>query len=245
MSLTRRQILTSIIGSRVSTEASSKPPHEPARPMSDGDWGTLLRSGTSRYGRDREELLIRHFFRDRRDGVFVDVGCFLPEKNSATCFLERHLGWSGLAIDAQDHAAAWQRLRPRSCFVEAVLTDRADERVTFFDADGSSTLVPERLDEEPFPWERRPRIMTSETLDDVLERTGTASFDLLAININGVELRVLAGLDLRRYRPALIKIHCGRGQRRPTIEHLASMGYRLIKDYRPFDPFNRYFTTRP
>lgn len=213
--------------------------------MADADWDRLLRSGTSRYGRDQEEMLIRHFFRDRRGGVFVDAGCCLPEKNSATCFLERHLGWSGLAIDAQDLAAPWHRARPRSRFVRAVLTERSDETVKLFAADSSSTLLPERFDEEPLPRERRPQVMTSSTLDDVLARNGFETFDLLSIDVNGVERRVLAGLDLRRHRPALIKVHCGQGQRLPTIEYLAGVGYQLIKDYRPFDFSNRYFTPEP
>ena len=245
MSWTRRQVLTSIFGVRGADRPTTNDTRVQSRPMSDENREALLDSGTSRYARNQEEVLIRHFFRDRRGGVFVDAGCYLPEKNSATCYLERHLGWTGLAIDAQDLSVPWNRFRPRSQFVCALLTERSAEPVTFFLADGSSTLQPERLDEEPNRWERRPSAMTSVTLDDVLANAGIESFDFLAINVNGADRRALAGLDLRRYRPGLIKIKCGHGQRRPTIEHLRDVGYRLIEEYRPFDYFNRYFTPVP
>ena len=240
--MSRRQLFASIFGVRGADRSVAKESLGQSQPKSDLDWETLLRDGTSRYARNQEEVLIRHFFRDRRGGVFVDAGCFRPEKNSATCYLERHLGWSGLAIDAQDFSDSWGRFRPRSRFLCAVLTEQSAQSVTFFLADGSSTLLPERLDEEPHSWERRPRVLTSAVLDDLLEEADITSFDFLAINVNGTNLRALAGLDLRRYRPALIKIKCDRGQRLPTIEHLHDVGYRLIKEYRPFDALNRYFT---
>ena len=241
MSLSRRQVLTSLFRPRGASRKSREGADD-QQPSSEEAWATLLKQGKSRYARDREELLIRHFFRDRRQGVFVDVGCFLPEKNSATCYLERHLGWSGLAIDAQDLSEDWRQLRRRSRFVQALLTERSAEPETFFLAEGSSTLFPERLDEEPYPWERIPRDMTSKTLNDVLESAQVESFDFLSISVNGAERRALAGLDLDRYRPRLIRILCVLGQRRPTIDYLSAAGYGLIKDYRPFDAMNRYFT---
>ena len=52
----------------------------------------------SRYG---EEWIVRDFFGDQRDGVFVDVGANHFQRDSNTYFLETRLGWSGLAIEPQ------------------------------------------------------------------------------------------------------------------------------------------------
>ncbi len=38
-----------------------------------------------------EELIIRDFFQDRREGFFLDVGCSEPIKGSNTFYLEKHL----------------------------------------------------------------------------------------------------------------------------------------------------------
>ncbi len=48
-----------------------------------------------RRGAHRSRLL-----RGPDGGVFVDVGCASPVADSTTCYLERHLGWSGIAVDA-------------------------------------------------------------------------------------------------------------------------------------------------
>ncbi|MEO1085135.1 MAG: FkbM family methyltransferase [Acidobacteriota bacterium] len=187
--------------------------------MDDGAWKRLLEgAATSRYARGKEGLLVRYFFRDRQGGVFVDVGCASPERDSGTCDLERHLGWSGVAVDRLDLSEAWRDSRPHSRFIRARLAE----------ASGKDE------DEEP-----------ATTLDRVLERAGVDAFDFLAISVDGRDLRVLKGLDLRRYRPQLIKIACGPGQRVPTIEHLDGFGYRLLRDLRPYDKIHRYFAPEP
>jgi hypothetical protein len=48
-----------------------------------------------------EEWIVRDFFKDRRGGVFVDVGAAHYREKSNTYRLENTLGWSGVAIDAQ------------------------------------------------------------------------------------------------------------------------------------------------
>ena len=71
----------------------------------------------SRYSLFLEEVIIRDFFQDRRGGFFVDVGCAWPVQANNTYYLERHLGWTGIGIDAlPDFAPAWEEKRPGSRF---------------------------------------------------------------------------------------------------------------------------------
>src|SRR5437868_15135190 len=70
--------------------------------------------GPSRHSQFLEEWIIRDFFHDKRNGVFVDVGAADPRQASNTYFLEQHLGWSGIAVDAQDtYRSAWEQFRPK------------------------------------------------------------------------------------------------------------------------------------
>jgi hypothetical protein len=55
--------------------------------------------GSARNSENEEEWIIRDFFQDRRDGVFVDVGAAHYKSASNTYYLEHELGWSGIAID--------------------------------------------------------------------------------------------------------------------------------------------------
>jgi hypothetical protein len=58
--------------------------------------------GQVHYTENAEELIIRDFFQDRRDGFFVDIGANHYKIASTTYYLERHLGWRGIAVDALD-----------------------------------------------------------------------------------------------------------------------------------------------
>src|SRR5688572_18991516 len=69
------------------------------------------------YTTGREELIIRDFFQDQPNGFFLDVGCAHPIKASNTYYLEKHLGWSGIAVDAlPELAKKWRANRPKSRF---------------------------------------------------------------------------------------------------------------------------------
>ncbi|MEM1182884.1 MAG: hypothetical protein AAGM22_31360, partial [Acidobacteriota bacterium] len=196
MSWTRRELFRSLfqpgaLGKRLGGIGPAVRVH--TRLPDDAEWKKLLDAGVSgHFSRGQEELLVRRFFRDRRDGVFVDAGCRQPEQQSGTCFLERYLGWSGVAIDRQDFSEPWRDLRPRSRFFQAELGEHEHNPGT--------------------------------TLDQVLEETGLESINFLSISVDLGDLAVLKGLDLRRYRPELIKIHCGPGQRVPTFEYLGTFG---------------------
>ena len=64
------------------------------------------RYGPSRFSRNEEEWIIRDYFQDRRNGVFVDVGANDYKHDGNTYYLETKLGWSGVAIDPQVGFAA-------------------------------------------------------------------------------------------------------------------------------------------
>src|SRR5262245_53829739 len=94
-------------------EFTSKPPE-----AKDELQPYAVKYGPSHNSTNAEEWMIRDFFQDRRDGVFVDVGANEYKRFSNTYYLETALGWSGLAIEPQrQYEADWKRYRPRSRFL--------------------------------------------------------------------------------------------------------------------------------
>src|SRR6185503_2246898 len=86
----------------------------------------ILTNGTKLYSQHDEELIIRHFFDDQRDGVFLDVGCWDWQDGSTTLYLEEKLGWSGFGVDAQaDVKAGYEAHRPRTKFLNYIVTDHS------------------------------------------------------------------------------------------------------------------------
>jgi hypothetical protein len=87
----------------------------------------------SRYSLFDEELIVRDFFQDRRGGFFLDVGCAWAVQGSNTYYLEKHLGWKGIGIDAlAEYGPEWKKERPASRFFSYLVTDRSGVEETFF-----------------------------------------------------------------------------------------------------------------
>src|SRR6187402_380548 len=80
--------------------------------------------GPDHYSEREEEWLIRDFFGDRRDGVFVDIGANHFRAASKTYYLESRLGWRGVAVEPQKQFAAdYAKFRPKTKFLPFFVSD--------------------------------------------------------------------------------------------------------------------------
>jgi FkbM family methyltransferase len=194
-----------------------------------------------------EELILRDFFQDRRDGFFVDVGCAWPVAANNTYYLEEHLGWTGIGIDAlAEFAVAWKRRRPGSQFFNFLVTDHSGSDEVFYRSEepGLSSTSERRARGQRFgtALETEEIRVPSITLDQLLQRVGNPTIDLLAMDIEGHELPALRGIDLDRYQPELVMVE---GFRRPVIAYLEQHGYAVIERYRRLDRVNTYLSRQP
>jgi FkbM family methyltransferase len=199
-----------------------------------------------RYSLFDEELIIRDFFQDREGGFFVDLGCAWPIEANNTYYLEKHLGWRGIGVDAlAEYAPAWEAERPASRFFTFLVADHSSTDATFFrsESPGLSSADRSRADGTHFGGRLGVEEVhvPSTTLDDLLEHVGVERIDLLAMDIEGHELAALRGIDLDRFRPQLVVTE---GRRADVATHLYQNGYELIERYLPFDPVNTYYRRR-
>ena len=162
----------------------------------------FLRIHYSQFGEDiiLNELLDKSV----RDGFYVDVGCYHPKKFSNTYVLYKR-GWHGINIDVEpEKIRLFELARPLDHNVTAAVSDVAED-VTLYPAGLSSTISKE------FAAGRSnigARTVTTRTLDDILAASPfkERQIDLLSIDIEGMDTRVLASLDFNTYRPKLILI---------------------------------------
>jgi FkbM family methyltransferase len=197
---------------------------------------------SSRASRNFEELIIRDFFGDRREGVFLDVGAnhYLHESN--THFLETSLGWSGVAVDAlEEFARDYEQFRPRTRFVAMFASDVADQNVQFFVAGNSlvSSVSREFTEREGSPGVART--VPTTTLTSVLDQAGIAKLDLMSMDIELAEPKALAGFDIDRFKPELVCIEGHADVRQQILDYFSRHGYVLIGKYLRIDPRNLYF----
>ena len=194
-----------------------------------------------------EEWIIRDFFQDRRGGVFVDVGASHYRISSNTYHLEHELGWSGVAVEPMRHFEAdYVAHRPRTRFLAFFASDRSDEDVTMytygedFAASSSDRNFAERNGDSANETLRRVVTPTA-TLDVLLARAGIEAFDFLSMDIELAEPKALAGLDIERFRPALVCIEAHAEVRQQIIDYFARHGYVAVGKYLRVDPINLYF----
>lgn len=203
----------------------------------------LLVTGEVHYSQFREEIFIRHFFDDRRDGTFVDVGAWMPLKNSTTAYLELKLGWKGVAIDpAPGLAGRWAKERPNSKFVPYIVNDKGGGTETLYLGYGTSSVDPDHADVSEETRDRAPKTVEVETitLNKLLMKQGISKVDFMSMDIEGSEPQALAGFDIQSYRPELVCIEAGRPdteRRRLIAEYFEKNGYERIREYEsPLDP---------
>ncbi len=192
-----------------------------------------------------EELNIRDFFQDRKGGFFVDVGCAWPIKSSNTYYLEKHLGWTGIGIDAlSEYAPGWKEKRPNSKFFTFLVTGKSGGYGTFYKSEdtGLSSTNQKKAEGVPFKlsYETKKISVPMITLNDLLDKVGVKKIDLLSLDIEGNELEAFAGFDLERFSPELIVVEAF-GIKDAVKKHLNKYGYQQLQRYVPYDFSNMYF----
>ena len=204
--------------------------------------------GPKRYSQFDEELVIRHFFRDRRDGVFLDVGSYHWKKDSTTLYLEKHLGWTGIAVDALERfREGYEQNRPGTRFRNYAVGDRSGGTLTLYMADSLTSVRDDHLDsfrenrEEIERVKPRPIEVPTITLDDLLAAEGVSAIDFLSMDIEEAEPAALAGFDIERFAPELVCIEANHRIQDELLAYFSAHGYERIDAYLAVDEINWYF----
>lgn len=211
---------------------------------SESNW-LVEKYGPKLYSEHDEELIIRDFFQDRRNGFFVDVGASDYKIHSTTYYLERHLGWRGIAIDAiAGYEDGYLLNRKRTRFYSFFVGNKSDAEIDFYiitkDKRKSSSSMNVAKKHKSVEKVKVPTI----ALNDLLEREGVSKIDFLSMDIELSEPAALRGFDINRYKPLLVCIEMHEPVRRQILEYFLKNNYEVIDKYIRLDPRNWYFTPK-
>lgn len=197
------------------------------------------------YAQNLEDVILQRVF-DREHGVYVDVGANDPVIDSTSYAFYRR-GWRGIAVEPQAvlHRRACE-IRPGDTNVQALASD-GEGLVAFYEVSpwhGLSTLDPEiaarhAADGYTVAEAEVPALTLTGILDVHLHGR---TIDFLAIDAEGAEPKILAGLDFRRYRPAVVMFEAMEPTRQidvsaPSEALLRAAGYAPVYE----DGLNRFF----
>ena len=201
------------------------------------------RYGSDRYSENGEEWIIRDFFKDRRDGFFVDVGANHYKNFSNTYYLESRLGWSGIAVEPQrEFEEDYRKFRPRTRFFAFFAADKSGENASIYVLDRQRLVASGTRDfAEKWGKDSREVVVPAITLDDLLAQLRVERIDLLSIDVELSEPKVLAGFDVGVYRPSLVCIEAHPETRQGILDFFAERGYVVVGKYLRADTRNLYF----
>ncbi len=182
---------------------------------------------------DNEDLQIVDYFKNKKNGFYVDVGCFHPIHWNNTYLLFKK-NWSGINIDISDFSIdLFKFIRPDDLNYNFAISDKS-EKVKYYFQKKLSLLstIQESQAKKVFQGNIKEKIIQSHTLDTVLEmgRFKNKKIDFLNIDVEGADFKVLQGLSFNKYQPELIciEIHNKDFKSDKSYKFLKDKGYKLI-----------------
>ena len=159
----------------------------------------------SQFGEDKilDELIPKN----HTNGFYVDVGCFHPKKHSNTYMLFKR-GWSGINIDMEeDKVETFKLTRPRDYNFLGAISDKVENVKIYRNQEFGvgSSIIPDFINKDIIIDENT--IQTTK-LDNVINQSPfkNKKIDLLNIDTEGNDLKVLKSLSFNIYNPHIIII---------------------------------------
>jgi FkbM family methyltransferase len=196
------------------------------------------------YAQNFEDVILWRALGNINSGHYVDVGAHDPDYSSVTRrFYEA--GWRG--INVEPVATMFEKLvarRPEDVNVRVACSDHEHEMTLYEVVDtGLSTVDPAHASElRANGWNVQETAVHVVTLDSLLEKYDVGPIHFLKVDVEGWESAVLAGCDLKRWRPWVLVIEATA----PLSRDLTSAGWEpgiLDAGYQQvyFDGLNNYY----
>ena len=151
------------------------------------------------------DLIIGELFKNQKKGIYIDVGCNHPFIGNNTYKLFKK-GWNGINIDLDyTFIDSFKFHRPKDDNIQIGVSDKSGEQEMYFHHERSAinTLENSRGKNAIL----KKNIKTS-TLNNIIEKSNfkNKEIDYVSIDVEGFELNVLKGFDLKKYKPKALSI---------------------------------------
>ena len=150
---------------------------------------------------------LKNYYKEKKDGFYIDVGCYHPIRLSNTKFLYDK-GWRGINIDISKKSIDLFKIaRKKDINLNVGIGNKIGESEAYFQKDlfHSNTFVYSHAEKVLDKYTKKK--INVYTLNSVIENNaGNKKIDFLDIDCEGTDLEVLEGLDLNKHEIDLISI---------------------------------------
>ena len=185
------------------------------------------------YAMDNEDTAVLSYFKDKKNGFYVDVGCYHPIHRNNTYLLHKQ-DWNGVNIDTSEFSIdLFNHMRPKDLNYNCAISNK-NEIIKLFYQKELSQLSTTEIDQAKtvFQGNIKEKKIQAFTLDEVLNKGKFKNnkIDFLDIDVEGADLKVLKGLSFDRFKPELIcvEIHEKEIELSKIYKFLVDKKYELI-----------------
>ena len=185
------------------------------------------------YAMDNEDSVILEYFKDKRNGFYVDVGCYHPIHRNNTYLLHKK-NWNGINIDtSQLSIDLFDYMRPKDLNYNCAVSNKNEIIKLFYQKELSqlSTIEKDQA-KKVFQGNIREKNIQAFTLDEILSRDKYKNnkIDFLDVDVEGADLKVLEGLSFNKFQPELVcvEIHKKKIKESDIYNFLTNKNYELL-----------------
>ena len=182
---------------------------------------------------DNEDLEILKYFKGKKNGFYVDVGCYHPIHRNNT-YLIYKLDWRGINIDISEFSIdLFNYLRPDDLNYNFAISNKNEILKMYYQKELSqlSTIEKEQAN-KVFQGNIKEKKIQAFTLNEILAKDKFKNYeiDLLNIDVEGADLKVIEGLSFDKFMPKLIcvEIHENKIKESKIFKFLNNKNYELI-----------------
>ena len=189
-----------------------------------------------------EDIYINNFFKNKKNGIYLDVGAYHPLDGNNTYLLYKK-NWQGINIDVNPLSIElFQRARKFDLNINSAISSK--KRVTkvyFRKKINMLNTLSKKFAKINFKNGFQEKKIKSNTLNNILNQSKykNKKIDFFNLDVEGHELQVLKSIDLKKYKPTLIcvEIHNQEGifkhnangtKRNPINKFLLSHKYYIV-----------------
>ena len=152
------------------------------------------------YADNGEDVIIRSLFNHKKNGFYVDVGCYHPIQASLTYMLHKK-GWYGVNIDiSKDSINLFKIARPKDTNLNIGISNKKGEDYYY-----QLGHINQANSFKVYENTKKIKVEIS-TLDEVIKKLDIKKIDFLNIDAEYKDLEALQGISLESVRPTLITI---------------------------------------
>ena len=185
------------------------------------------------YAMDNEDTAALNYFKEKKNGFYVDVGCYHPTHRNNTYLLHKK-NWNGINIDTSQFSIdLFDYMRPNDINYRCAISNKNEIIKLFYQKELSQLSTTERDQAEiVFQGNIKEKEIQAFTLDEILSRSKykNSKIDFLDIDVEGADLKVLEGLSFDKFKPELIciEIHAKEIKKSVTYNFIIDKNYELI-----------------